>query len=145
MVEDADGFALGVLSSTMFILWMRGIGGRIKSDLRFSNTFVYNSFPLPQFSDQRRKALVEATKQLVVAREAFPTKSLADLYEPGRVPSPILDAHAGIDTVIDAVFGVKPESSVEVRQRLMLRRYASLTKQEDDDPTLFAFDELVTS
>lgn len=53
--RDVDGFALGVLSSSMFIAWMRAIGGRIKSDLRFSNTFVYNTFPLaPTTVDQRR-------------------------------------------------------------------------------------------
>lgn len=136
MVEDPDGFALGILSSTMFILWMRAIGGRIKSDLRFSNTFVYNSFPLPELTAQRRTALVAAAERLVHARDEFPGKSLADLYEPGRIPEPVLAAHAAIDRVIDAAFGVKEGASVEDRQRLMLRRYAAVTKQESD-PALF--------
>lgn len=139
MVEDPDGFALGILSSTMFILWMRAIGGRLKSDLRFSNTFVYNSFPLPVLGEQRRSALVAAAAQLTVARAQFPDKSLADLYEPGRIPQPVLYAHAAIDNVIDAAFGVKDGATIEDRQRLMLRRYAALTKQESD-PVLFDFD-----
>lgn len=33
LAPDPDGFVLGVLSSSMFIAWMRAIGGRIKSDL----------------------------------------------------------------------------------------------------------------
>lgn len=136
MVKDPDGFALGVLSSTMFILWMRGVGGRLESRLRFSNTFVYNSFPLPTLSDQRRSALVAAAAQLTAARAQFPDKSLADLYEPGRIPEPVLEAHAAIDKVIDAAFGVKDSATVEDRQRIMLRRYAALTKQPDD-ATLF--------
>lgn len=139
LVEDADGFALGLLSSTMFILWMRAIGGRIKSDLRFSNTFVYNSFPLPHLSSTRREALVVAAGKLVEARALLPDKSLADLYESGRIPSPVLEAHKSIDSVVDAVFGVTAGASVEMRQRLMLRRYASLTKQEDD-AALFELD-----
>jgi len=136
MTDDPDGFGLGVLSSTMFILWMRAIGGRIKSDLRFSNTFVYNSFPLPELTAQQRAALIAAAEQLVRARGEFPGKSLADLYEPGRIPEPVLAAHAAIDKVVDAAFGVKEGASVEDRQRLMLRRYAALTKQESD-ATLF--------
>ncbi|OJX66130.1 MAG: hypothetical protein BGO94_04200 [Micrococcales bacterium 72-143] len=136
MTDDPDGFGLGVLSSTMFILWMRAIGGRIKSDLRFSNTFVYNSFPLPELTAQQRAALIAAAEQLVRARGEFPGKSLADLYEPGRIPEPVLVAHAAIDKVVDAAFGVKEGASVEDRQRLMLRRYAALTKQESD-ATLF--------
>ena len=139
MTEDPDGFAFGILSSTMFILWMRAIGGRIKSDLRFSNTFVYNSFPLPEFGTQRRAALVAAASQLVEVRAGFSGKSLADLYEPGHTPEPVLAAHAAIDKVVDAVFGVKDGASAEDRQRLMLRRYADLTKQLDD-ATLFDLD-----
>lgn len=141
MVEDPDGFALGILSSTMFILWMRAIGGRLKSDLRFSSTFVYNSFPLPVLSDQRRSALLDAAAQLTGARAQFPDKSLADLYEPGRIPEPVLEAHAAIDKVIDAAFGVKDSATVEDRQRLMLRRYAALTKQPDE-ATLFDLDRV---
>lgn len=136
MVEDPDGFAFGILSSTMFILWMRAVGGRLKSDLRFSNTFVYNAFPLPNISEPRREALISAAAQLAEARNQFPGKSLVDLYEPGRIPESILEAHAAIDKVIDAVFGVKENATVEDRQRLMLRRYATLTKQ-DPDLTLF--------
>lgn len=139
MVEDHDGFALGILSSTMFILWMRGVGGRLESRLRFSNTFVYNAFPLPEISSQRRAALIAAAAQLTAAREQFPEKSLADLYEPGRIPDPVLAAHATIDRVVDGAFGVKEGASVEDRQRLMLRRYAALTKQESD-PALFEID-----
>lgn len=143
MVEDADGFVLGVLSSSMFILWMRGIGGRIKSDLRFSNTFVYNSFPLPPISDQRRRALTHAAGQLIEARAEFPGESLADLYEVDRIPESIQRAHAAIDSVIDAVFGVRPDATVEARQRLMLRRYSKLTRQDAPDSTLFDDSEFV--
>lgn len=132
MVEDPDGFALGILSSTMFILWMRGVGGRLESRLRFSNTFVYNAFPLPEISSQRRAALIAAAAQLTSAREQFAERSLADLYELGRIPDPVLAAHAAIDKVVDGAFGVKDGASVEDRQRLMLRRYAALTKQLDD-------------
>ncbi|WP_291053966.1 DNA methyltransferase [Herbiconiux sp.] len=144
MVEDADGFALGVLSSSMFILWMRGVGGRIKSDLRFSNTFVYNSFPLPPVSEQRRRALVKAAAQLVAARGRYSNESLADLYEIGRIPEPVRQAHAAIDAVIDAVFGVQPESTTEARQRLMLRRYSKLTQQDPPEGALFDFDDFVS-
>lgn len=144
MVGDPDGFALGILSSSMFILWMRAIGGRIKSDLRFSNTFVYNSFPLPPVSSQRRSSLVAAAARLVEAREQFQGQSLADLYKPGRIPIPVREAHEAIDSVVDAVFGVKAGTAPDIRQRLMLRRYATLTRQEDD-PALFDLGGTVTS
>ena len=41
----AVDFAL--LTSTMHMAWLRHIGGRLKSDYRYSIGLVYNTFPLP--------------------------------------------------------------------------------------------------
>ena len=38
--DDPDGIAFAVISSSAFIAWQRAVGGRIKSDLRFSNTLT---------------------------------------------------------------------------------------------------------
>ena len=35
---DPDGFAFGIIESSMFLTWQKTVGGRIKSDLRFSKT-----------------------------------------------------------------------------------------------------------
>ena len=62
-VVDPDGFVFPILSSAMFTAWLRTIGGRIKSDLRFSGPMVYNTFPLPWLSgDQKRAASSEKGK-----------------------------------------------------------------------------------
>ncbi len=82
LAPDPDGFVLGVLSSSMFIAWMRAIGGRIKSDLRFSNTFVYNTFPFPAITAEQRQRVIEASAQIIASRENHPGMSLADLYNP---------------------------------------------------------------
>jgi len=41
--SDRDGLAFAVSSSSMFMAWMRGVGGRLKSDQRFSKTFTGSS------------------------------------------------------------------------------------------------------
>lgn len=45
---DPDGLLFGLISSSMFMAWQRTVGGKIKSDLRFSNTVVWNNFPVPE-------------------------------------------------------------------------------------------------
>lgn len=60
--------------------------GRTKSDLRLSNTFVYNSFPLPLIGDQRRRPLVSAAAQLIEARAEFAGESPGDLDEVDGIP-----------------------------------------------------------
>src|SRR5690625_7136218 len=50
-ITDPDGLIFGLMSSSMLITWQRTVGGRLKSDLRFSNTLSWNTFPR---SDERR-------------------------------------------------------------------------------------------
>ncbi|MDX1878960.1 DNA methyltransferase [Mycolicibacterium sp. 141076] len=124
LAADEDGFILGVLSSSMFIAWMRAIGGRIKSDLRFSNTFVYNTFPMPYISEQQRRVVTAAAAQIIASRENHPGMSLANLYEPDRTPNDVLEAHKTLDKAIDAIFGVSGALDAATRQQLLFKRYA---------------------
>jgi len=48
IVPDATLFHFGVLSSAMHMAWMRQVCGRLKSDYRYSNKLVYNTFPWPE-------------------------------------------------------------------------------------------------
>ncbi|MFL0287885.1 class I SAM-dependent DNA methyltransferase [Mycobacterium sp. SMC-21] len=126
MVADGDGFVFGILSSSMFIAWMRAIGGRIKSDLRFSSTFVYNTFPLPSLTTEQRRAVKEAAAQISASRDNHPGSSLADLYDPDRTPADVVAAHEALDNVIDRAFGIDGSSDEVARQQLLFERYAAV-------------------
>lgn len=129
LVADPDGFALGLLSSSMFIAWMRAIGGRLKSDLRFSNTFTYNSFPIPPVSATQRGQIVAAAKKLVDVRASYPGVPLADLYE-GKMALDLTEAHDDLDRAVDRVFNTPAGTDLDHRQKVLLRSYAKLTGQE---------------
>lgn len=129
LAPDSDGFVLGVLSSSMFIAWMRAIGGRIKSDLRFSNTFVYNTFPFPSIATEQHRAVTHAAAEITASRQNHQGSSLADLYDPDRTPADVTAAHAALDEVVDAIFGVDEDSDEVARQQLLFKRYATITAQ----------------
>lgn len=129
LAPDRDGFLLGILSSSMFIAWMRAIGGRIKSDLRFSNTFTYNTFPMPEITDRQRQAIAKAAAGIVSARETHPEMSLAKLYDPIAMPDDLITAHDALDEVVDKLFGRGDMSTESSRQKILFQRYAALTGQ----------------
>ncbi|HZK37066.1 MAG TPA: DNA methyltransferase [Aeromicrobium sp.] len=106
LVPDPDGFVLGILSSSMFIAWMRAIGGRLESRLRFSNTFTYNTFPFPSLTARQKTQIVAAASGIISAREAHPGASLATLYETGSMPNDLAKAHKALDQVVDNIFEV---------------------------------------
>jgi hypothetical protein len=128
-VVDPDGFLFPILSSAMFMAWLRTIGGRIKSDLRFSGPMVYNTFPLPQLSDQQRDRIVAAGKELITAREQYPDTSLADLYNPLSTPDAILAAHRSVDLAVNRAFTARGRpSTVTDRMRILFAAYEAATR-----------------
>lgn len=126
---DVDGFLFGLISSSAFMVWQKTIGGRLESRLRFSNTIVWNNFPLNAATGPERSAVIEAGRKIVAARENYPGLSLADLYDPRKMPLNLQEAHDALDAVVDPLFGLTGEPSEERRQQCLFDRYAELTGQ----------------
>lgn len=104
VLRDARLWHFGVLTSRMHMAWLRHIGGRLKSDYRYSAGIVYNPFPWPQ-ADERQRGRVEALAQRVLdARARFPDATLADLYDTDVMQPELLHAHRSLDTAADRLY-----------------------------------------
>lgn len=126
MAPDPSGFLLGVLSCTMFITWQKAIGGRLESRIRFSNTFSYNTFPLPTLTGEQRDAIAAAGQAIVAARALYPEKTLAQLYDPAAMPTELLAAHDAVDAVIDPLFAMDATATIKQRQARLFECYEAL-------------------
>lgn len=128
---DPDGFLFGVISSSMFITWQRTVGGRMKSDLRFSNKIVWNTLPLPEVSDKQRAAIITAGQGVLDARAEQPGVSLAAMYNPLAMAPSLLKAHRALDRVVDRAFGArKALETNEERLAILFKRYQEMTATE---------------
>lgn len=124
---DPDGFLFGVISSSMFITWQKAIGGRLKSDLRFSNTVVWNNLPLPEVNSTTRRAIIEAGQQVLATRALHPGWSLAEQYKPDSMDSALVDAHDALDEQVDRAFGTTGTCHTnKERQQILFQRYQEL-------------------
>ncbi|MEY8690216.1 MAG: class I SAM-dependent DNA methyltransferase [Leptothrix sp. (in: b-proteobacteria)] len=104
IVPGAGLFHFGVLSSAMHVAWVRTTSGRLKSDIRYSTKFTYNTFPWPEATDIQRKAIEAAAQAVLDARAQFPQSTLADLYDPLAMPPALLKAHQKLDAAVDAAY-----------------------------------------
>jgi hypothetical protein len=130
--EDPDGFAFAVASSSMFMVWQRSIGGRLKSDLRFSSTVVWNNLPLPPVQKDLRREMIRQSQEVLEVRARFPERSMADLYNPLAMDRSLLKAHAELDVVVDKAFGAKKRlSGNEERQTILFESFTRLSSIED--------------
>lgn len=127
--EDPDGLAFAVISSSSFMAWLATTGGRLKSDYRFSNTQVWNTFPLPKLTEDHRSAIIMGGQFVLDARARHPGRSLADQYNPLAMDPALLKAHAALDMAVDAVFGLKGNVTEAERLAALFGSYQSLTTE----------------
>jgi len=128
-IENADLTHFGLLQSEMFGAWQRAIGGRIKSDYRFNNRLVYNTFPFPTLTKSQRAAIATAAQLVLDARAAHPNASLADLYSPLGGSTDLFNAHRQLDRKVDSAFGRRKPPSEAERLEILFSCYAELASQ----------------
>ena len=99
-----------------FIAWQRMVGGALESRLRFSNTLVWNTLPLPELSELERDKLIDAGAGVLAARAEHPERSLAQHYNPLAVDPSLVKAHAALDCVVDRLLGQAAGATDKERQ-----------------------------
>ncbi|MDE2832238.1 MAG: class I SAM-dependent DNA methyltransferase, partial [Gemmatimonadota bacterium] len=104
IMENASKPLFGLLTSAMHVSWLRYIGGRLKSDYRYSIGLVYNTFPLPPIPPERLQRLTPYAEAVLTARTAHPNATLADLYDPDLMPVNLRKAHQALDRAVDRLY-----------------------------------------
>ena len=127
-MEDATLYDFAILTSAMHMSWLRHIGGRLKSDYRYSIGLVYNTFPWPDALPAQR-AKIEALAQDVLDARALPknaTSTLADLYDPDRMPPELHRAHRALDMAVDKLYRAKGFADDRERVEHLFALYEAL-------------------
>jgi type II restriction/modification system DNA methylase subunit YeeA len=123
-IYDAPIWLLGILESRMHMTWLRAVGGRLKTDYRYSAGMVYNTFPVPKLSTNRKNILEEAVLEMLDVREEE-GGTLAELYGGANKPmNPRLrEAHEKIDGIVERAYKQEPFKSDEERLSVLLKLY----------------------
>lgn len=129
-VYDADPWLFGLLNSAMHMTWMRAIGGRMKMDYRYSNTIVYNNFPVPPLSEAVKEKLTVAALRVLDVREYHCEQTLAELYDPDKMPQDLREAHAAVDVLVDSIYSKKPYETDEQRLSDLFALYERMSAEE---------------
>jgi hypothetical protein len=133
ILKDATRWDFGILTSAIHMAWMRAVTGRLESRYMYSVGVVYNTFPWPDATD-KQKTKIEALAQAVLdARAAWPTSSLADLYDPDTMPANLRKAHSALDAAVDRLYRKKPFDSDRDRVEHLFGLYEKLVNPLEAD------------
>ena len=99
---NASLYEFGLLTSSMHMIWLRYVGGRLESRYRYSIGLVYNTFPVPMNED---KSVLDAPAQAILnERKKYEDTSLEQLYDPDFMPLGLRKAHAELDRQVEKLY-----------------------------------------
>lgn len=126
IIPNGDLYEFGVLTSLQHNEWMRLVAMRLKSDYSYGNKVVYNTFPWPISNEQQREKIASLAENILLVREDYPGKTLAELYNPDTMPVELLKAHQQLDNAVDKLYRSKPFRDTSERLSFLLAYYEEL-------------------
>ena len=97
-------FELAILVSKLHLVWVATVCGRMKTDYRYSKTLGWNTFPVPKLTEQHKADLTRCAEDILLAREAHFPKTIAELYDPEKMPENLRHAHDRNDEVLERIY-----------------------------------------
>lgn len=130
----AQPWHFGVLSSKMHITWVKAVSGRLKMDVQYSVKLSYNTFPFPDITLKQKENLNLYVFAILDERAKHPEKTLAQLYDPDKMPKGLRQAHEELDRAVEQCYRLQPFASDTERLEYLFKLYEEMTKRD----TLFA-------
>lgn len=128
-IYDADKWLFALLTSKMHNLWVRAVGGRLKTDIRYSATLCYNTFPFPKLTTAEKEELERLAQNILNIRDENFDMTLGEMYNPETMPEELREAHHQLDLAVERIYRSEPFSSDEERLEHLFKLYAKMTKK----------------
>lgn len=119
-IYDAPLWHLSIVASRLHLVWVGAVCGKLETRYRYSNTMGWNTFPLPNtLTEQHKDDLTRCAEDILLAREAHFPKTIADLYDPEKMPDNLRHAHERNDEVLERIYiGRKFRNDTERLEKL---------------------------
>ena len=101
---DAPLWNMALIASRLHLVWIGAVCGKLKTDYSYSNTLGWNNFPVPTLTTKNKEDLTHAAEEILLAREAHFPATIADLYEPDKMPDNLRRAHELNDEIVERIF-----------------------------------------
>ena len=133
-IYDAQPWLFGILHSKMHMIWVDTVGGKLKTDYRYSAKLCYNTFPFPTINEKQKESITQYVFDILDERAKYSEKTMAWMYNPETMPKGLKEAHHALDLAIERIYRLAPFNSDEERLAHLFKLYDEMSRKE----TLFA-------
>ncbi|MFC3615062.1 class I SAM-dependent DNA methyltransferase [Lutimaribacter marinistellae] len=126
---DAEIWNFAILSSRCHLHWIASVCGRLKTDFRYSNTMGWNTFPVAKLTEKNKEDLTRCAEGILLARESHFPATIADLYDPEKMPADLRAAHDRNDETLERIYIGRRFRNDTERLEKLFELYTRMTKK----------------
>ncbi len=101
---DAPLWNMALIASRLHWVWIGTVCVRLEMRFSYSNTLGWNTFPVPTLTEKNKVDLTRCAENILLAREAHFPKTIADLYDPQKMPANLREAHEQNDETLERIY-----------------------------------------
>ncbi len=130
-IYDAPSWSLAILLSKIHLVWVAAVCGKLETRYRYSNTLGWNTFPIPKLTEKNKADLARCAEDILLAREAHFPSTIAELYDPEKMPADLRAAHERNDEVLERIYIGRRFRNDTERLEKLFELYTKMTTAKD--------------
>lgn len=130
VIYNAEPYIFGIISSKLHLSWVKATAGKLETRIRYSSLICYNNFPVPNLNKKQKESIRIHALNILSEREKHPEKTIAELYDPKKMPEGLREAHRNLDVTVESCYQTKSFESDEERLDCLFKLYEEMTKNE---------------
>lgn len=127
---DAPLWNMAIIASRLHWVWIGTVCVRLEMRFSYSNTLGWNTFPLPTLTAQNKADLIRCAEDILLAREAHFPATIADLYDPEKMPANLRAAHERNDETLERIYIGRRFKNDTERLEKLFELYTQMTAKK---------------
>jgi len=127
---DAPIWNLSLVASKLHMIWVTSVCGKLETRLRYSNTLGWNTFPVPKLTEKNKEDLTRCAEDILLAREAHFPATIADLYDPEKMPADLRAVHDQNDETLERIYIGRRFRNDTERLEKLFELYTKMTTKD---------------
>jgi hypothetical protein len=129
-VYDAPLWNFALLASRIHLTWATTVCGKLDTRIRYSNTLGWNTFPVPKLTEKNKEDLTRSAEDILLAREEHFPATIADLYDPEKMPADLRAAHDRNDETLERIYIGRRFRNDTERLEKLFELYTKMTTKD---------------
>lgn len=129
-ISGNEIWPLAVVCSRLNLMWVSAVCARMRTDFSYTNTLGWNTFPIEKLTRKNKDDLTRCAQDILLAREEHYPATIADLYDPEKIPEDLRRAHERNDEVLERIYVGRRFKNDTERLEKLFELYTKMTSNK---------------